>query len=458
VASICSSSDSKLIKQACIDALGFSLASTLDVAQIVIGCQSIQDPSYILECAKSAAGELVFQEAPNWDEKSKQVCNSFEGNKECLDHVNRLVSEYKRVRKITFAPLKQNEDFNEYIKSQMNVCYQTNGRDGCYKQVAQLLYDQIGFSKTLQLLKDNEQYPEVFARCHEVTHYLSRFEYDAQKSIPKVYAKCDSTCHGGCYHGTLEAYLREQQTRPNFNLASSFASVCKSPSDYQKPLEFNECLHGMGHAAMFVTDMELLESLKLCDTIPKLEHRERCYTGAFMENSSSSTSFDHISKYIKADDPFYPCNAMEEKYQPLCWQYQSSYFAILNNQNWPQVTKMCLQIPIAYQDRCFRTIGTNQVGFTTNLSLMKDNCEMMPTDHFKDVCVGGVISSLAYRFVGDPQKMIDFCQLVNDDFKETCYKQMGTAFLEWTTSKDQALAICQQIPNPKGVSWCILVL
>src|SRR3989344_1450884 len=119
---------------------------------------------------------------------------------------------------------------------------------------------------------------------------------------------------------------------------------------------------------------------------------------------------------------------------------------------------MCLQIPKAYQDRCFRTIGTNQVGFTTNLSLMKDNCEMMPTDHFKDVCVGGVISSLAYRFVGDPQKMIDFCQLVNDDFKETCYKQMGTAFLEWTTSKDQALAICQQIPNPKGVSWCILVL
>ena len=119
VAQICSSADSKSIKQACVAALGFSLASTGDVAQIVAGCQTIQDPGYILECAKSAAGELVFQDAPSWDEKSKQICSSFPNNNECMDYVNSLVSEYKRVRKISFAPLQQNGDFNEYIKSQI---------------------------------------------------------------------------------------------------------------------------------------------------------------------------------------------------------------------------------------------------------------------------------------------------------------------------------------------------
>ncbi len=458
VARVCVLAQSKPFREACVSALGFSLASTGNVSEILDGCQGLSQESYILECVKAAAGELVFQEAPNWDEKSKQICAASPKKSECMEYVDKLVADYKRLRKINFTPRQESEDLNAYIRDQLSRCYQANGRDGCYAQAAQALYDQLGFAKTLELLKTNEQFPEVYARCHEVTHYLSRFEYDKLKSVPAVYAQCDSTCHGGCYHGTLEAYLKDQQSSPNFSLSSSFAAVCASPADYQNPLEFNECLHGMGHAAMFVTDMELLESLKLCDTIPKLEYRERCYSGVFMENSSSSTSSDHLSKYLKPDDPFYPCNSLEEKYQPLCWQYQSSYFAIISGQDWQKVAQMCLEVPNIYQDRCFRAIGTNQVGFTSDLAKMKDDCQSMPTDHLKDVCVGGVISSLAYRFVGDAQKMINFCSLVNNDFKQTCFKQMGTAFLEWTNSKNQALANCQQIPDSQGISWCIMVL
>jgi len=458
VAGICESSESKPLKQACFNALGFSLAASLDVSQIITGCHAIGEEEYVLECTKAAAGELIFQEAPGWDEKSKQICASISAANECLEYLDRLVSEYKRVRKIKFTPLQSNEDPNNYIRKQMQVCYEINGRDGCYKQVAQLFFDQLGFSQTFQLLKANEKYPEVYARCHEATHYLSRLELDRQKSISKVYAQCDSTCHGGCYHGTLEAYLKNEQEKKDFKLSERFATVCGKQSDYQKPFEFNECLHGMGHAAMFITDMELLESLNLCDTIPRIDHRERCYTGVFMENSSSSTSFDHQSKYIKRDDPYYPCNTLEEKYLSLCWQYQSSYFALINNQDWGMVASMCLQIPQAYQDRCFRSIGTNQVGFTQSLNLMRDDCEMMPTEHFQDVCVGGVISSFAYRFVGDTQKMTDFCDLVSSNHQETCFKQMGTAFLEWTVDKNQALATCKQISDPQGAAWCISVI
>lgn len=461
VVNICLSSDSKQLKGACFDSLGFSLASGGEVEQIINNCQKINETEYVTRCIKAAAGELVFQEVPGWYEKSKTVCQADTAEIEkCLEHVNRLINEYGRKIKISFRTINPGEDENSYIRQQMKQCYETGGRDGCYKDAAQVLYNQLGLSKTLRLLKANEDYQEVYARCHEVTHYLSRFEYAKQKNISKVYAQCDSTCHGGCYHGTLEAYLKESlgfvQSEDVFSKVSgNFAKICGEKKDYQKPIEFNECMHGLGHAAMFVTEMELKQSLKLCDNLQDQDAKERCYSGVFMENSSSSTSFDHKSIYIKADDPFYPCNILEEKYQALCWQYQSSYFAIITNQDWEKVASMCLQVPDNYQDLCFKTIGTNQVGFAQDLLTMKNDCGLMPDNHFKNTCIAGVVSSLSYRFVGDAQKIINFCSLVDLENQESCYKQMGTGISDWTVNKDLARKECDKISNPNGVAWCL---
>lgn len=458
IVGICRNADSKLFREACFDSLGFSLASTADVGQIITGCQTIQMREYVSRCVQAAAGELVFQEVPGWFDKSQAVCNAFaESRNTCLQHVDRLTKEYGRKVRLNLIPKKEKEDINSYVRAQLKKCYDIGGRDGCYKDVATLFYDQFGLSQTLQTLKTNEEYPEVYARCHEVTHYLSRSEYDKQKNIAKVYSLCDSTCHGGCYHGTMEAYLKEKQLADE-SVQAQFTKVCGKAEDYQRDLEFNECLHGLGHAAMFVTEMELLQSLALCDNISGLKEKDRCYTGVFMENSSSSTSLDHKNIYIKADDPYYPCNSLDEKYQSMCWQYQSSYFAIIQNQDWVKVAQMCLRVPPQYQDRCVRTIGTNQVGFTPQLLVMKQDCDLMPDAHFQSVCVEGVISSFAYRFVGDIDKMNEFCSLVEPQNKEACFKQMGTAFLDWTTDKKVASNNCSKIPDPQGVSWCKSVI
>lgn len=177
-----------------------------------------------------------------------------------------------------------------------------------------------------------------------------------------------------------------------------------------------------------------------------------------MENSSSSTSFDHASIYIKKSDPFYPCNSLEEKYLSLCWQYQSSYFSIISKQDWKKVADLCLQIPTKYQDRCFRTIGTNQVGFTPVLSTMKKDCDLMPSENFKDICVAGVVSSLSYRFVGDMQKMIDFCSLADSQNKESCFKQIGNGVLDWSDDKEFARKQCRKIADKMGSSFCLSVM
>ncbi|MBI2643433.1 MAG: hypothetical protein HYW92_03950 [Nitrosarchaeum sp.] len=86
---------------------------------------------------------------------------------------------------------------------------------------------------------------------------------------------------------------------------------------------------------------------------------------------------------------------------------------------------------------------------------MKKDCEVMPTEHFQDVCVLGVVSSLAYRFVGDTKKMIDFCSMINPDFKETCFKQMGAGVHDWDSDKGKVASYCSQIPFKQGYAWCM---
>lgn len=458
VVDICRKALSKPFKEACFDSLGFSLAASVDVSKIIAGCQSIQIAEFVLKCAKAAAGELVFQEVPNWQEKSQAVCQGFpEGKIECLTHVNRLIKEYGRVKKINFKPRPNDEDPNSYIRNQMKVCFETDGANGCYKQVAKLLYDNFGLAKTLGYLRSNEEYPEVYARCHEVTHYLSRSEYERLGSIAGVYAQCNSTCHGGCYHGTLEAYLKSKGL-DEVGLKREFASICGVRADYSTPLVFNECQHGLGHAAMFVTDMDLLKSLSLCDTLFDQDPKERCFSGVFMENSSSSTSKDHKSRFVKADDPFYPCNSLEERYLTICWRYQSSYFSIMLNNDWPKVVDLCLKVPDGYQSECFKTIGTNQVGFTQDPLVMKANCELAPTDDLQRVCVIGVVSSFAYRFVGDGSKMVQFCSQVSKEDRENCFRQIGASFSDWTNNKEVVKAECRKIPNGNGQDWCLSVI
>lgn len=347
------------------------------------------------------------------------------------------------------------EDPSDLVHRTMAACFRGGGRHDCYKDAAQRFFQRFGLQGTLALLAQNESVPEVYARCHEVTHYLSRQEFERVESIPLVYAQCDSTCHGGCYHGTLEASLARTTSGDAAAdaLADQFPRVCGSPTDYARPLVRNECFHGLGHAAMFVTDADLPRSLRLCDTLTTQDLRERCYSGVFMENSSSSTNLDHPSAYISATDPYFPCNRLDERYLKICYRYQSSHFALLSRHDWQKVSALCEGVPAAYRTECFRTVGTNQVGFTKDPSAWKANCELMPPS-YQATCVAGVVSSLTYRFVGDVRRVETFCQLTRPEHQHSCIAQLGTALHDWDSSPTTHQTWCDELSSPTFRRWC----
>jgi len=99
IVAVCGSSDSTPFREACFDSIGFSLAATGDLEKVISGCQIIGDQNLVQRCLTAAAGEMVFQEVPDWRTKSRTVCDAGgEGRTECVMHVERLITEYGRQR------------------------------------------------------------------------------------------------------------------------------------------------------------------------------------------------------------------------------------------------------------------------------------------------------------------------------------------------------------------------
>ncbi|CAN5178329.1 hypothetical protein BH09PAT1_BH09PAT1_5140 [soil metagenome] len=345
---------------------------------------------------------------------------------------------------LTIKAYHKGDNVNSYIQTQMATCLRLAGHDDCYGKVAHELSASFSLSNSLAILAKNESFAPVYARCHEVTHYLGRTEYEKTKDLAGVMATCNSTCQGGCYHGAIEQFFKDNSSLSNSQITSLIPKICESVRSLPG-IKYDECQHGLGHAGMLLTANNLPQSLILCDNLDNVTARERCYSGVFMENSSSSTTQITANPYVKKDDPLYPCSILASQYLKLCYQYQSSYFAEITNYNWTKTADLCLKEPKNYQNGCFYIIGSNQVGFTEDPAVMKKDCLLMPDHNSQKNCIEGVISSMTTRFIGDIKKMDSFCRLIQGDLKEDCYREIGRGVSYWQQSSSVTGDFCHQI-------------
>src|SRR3989344_2679487 len=98
VAEVCLESKSKDFKEACIDSLGFKSAQGGNSDEIVKECQKIEVDEFVARCTKSGAGELIFQEAPNWQTEAPKTCASLNVKyfEECRVYMDNLIKDYGR--------------------------------------------------------------------------------------------------------------------------------------------------------------------------------------------------------------------------------------------------------------------------------------------------------------------------------------------------------------------------
>lgn len=350
------------------------------------------------------------------------------------------------------------ESINEYVRSQMKFCFDYENSNLCYFEMSKLFLAQFPLGEILRAFDEEQDVTEVFTRCHTVNHYLGREAFKKAGSIAGAFGECTDSCTSGCYHGAVEGYFEENglsfASPSDEELKNQVLRAC-DVKDTVQPKFLRDCYHGLGHAVMLATENDLPRTLRLCDSLETYGKAavEPCYAGAFMENFASSSTIGHTTTFIKKEDPFYPCNILEERYLKECYRRQAFYFLDITGRDWEKTVGLCRKIHTDFRDLCIFQVSENQAGFVQESELVRKRCEALGEAGLEGACVAGGVSALSEKYRGEPEVMLEFCAGVTERNKKSCYGQVGMSGSNWGVNPEKLETVCKDLPEPY-FDWC----
>lgn len=319
-------------------------------------------------------------------------------------------------------------------------------RGGCFEALSNRMMEEMPFEESMRTLAVLDDDQPIKSFCHALVHNLGQRAYQETKSLSDTFGRCRTTiaCGEGCFHGAVEAYMAETGDALTDETLSKACSRDFSGNE----TNYMACNHGIGHAMMLLSGGELLPSLKSCDALGKLEERETCYDGVFMENVFSSGSADHPSKYLNPKDPTYPCTIVDERYRTSCYSGQASYVVYNTKERYEGATAFCAKLPEMYQPDCYESLGGDIIVETDDAQVVRGICERAPLGARRDKCYYGALEFDLYEKAGKPESLGDICRATDAESRATCFSNAGDVLEDWYPS-DRA-AQCARITADEG--------
>ncbi len=257
--------------------------------------------------------------------------------------------------------------------------------------------------------------------CHPLTHAIGRAAAQQFDTPGEAFVYGDNFCSSGYYHGVLEGIAGKMgRTKLLANL-NSVCSNIQGKSSYS--LDYYNCIHGLGHGLMAITNDELFQSLNYCDKLTGNWEQISCASGVFMENVIAD-GINHKTKYLKTDDLLYPCDSSPEKYKATCYLMQSSYILRQENYDFAKTFEECSKAG-DYATQCYQSLGRDASGYTiSNAALTRNICFLGQNYEQKVGCLIGAARDFKYYFGGDKEAR-DLCNSSNDkNMQSDCLKAL----------------------------------
>ena len=187
------------------------------------------------------------------------------------------------------------------------------------------------------------------------------------------------------------------------------------------------CAHGLGHGFMRIHENEMPESLDSCDSLSDDWERERCYGGVFMENVVDIDNPEHPSKYLDANQPLYPCDALESKYRNECYQRQTSYALKIRGNDFAEVFNLCAEVEAEDRPACYQGLGWDasvqslKQGGDVNQAT-RALCMLSAGYEAQSNCVVGAVEYFVRHYYSDTQAR-SFCESFSTDIRSLCLRE-----------------------------------
>ncbi len=313
----------------------------------------------------------------------------------------------------------------------------------CYQERYQDLVQGSGVKAAFEELKDEYKKNDfVRSGCHQLTHVIGRAAAERYGDIAEAFGHGVHFCGTGYYHGVMEGVVAK--TGPD-EISEEADMLCADLRESQRYSDYHfGCAHGLGHGFMGVLENELFEALKACDALTDGWEREHCYGGVSMENVMAQDNPSHPSKYLKADQPLYPCTDVEARYKDPCYRAQTWYLLKTQGYDFAKAFDLCAtEAEDDYRPTCYEYLGhiaarhNAQTGITDEARTNSTNqlC-MLGEDHeARFNCLIGAVGGFIYHYRSDEQAKA-LCESFEGDLRAVCLQTAEERYRKGVFSLD----------------------
>ncbi len=283
------------------------------------------------------------------------------------------------------------------------------------------------------LVELTEVEPDANARSHDLAHVLGHTAYQAYGlNVSLTLGECSYEVFQGCIHGALQAFFNDLAAQGLPLDEDSLGGVCDAATS---SFERYTCYHGVGHGVMMHSTYDLHGSLETCDLLRDWFDEASCYGGVFMENVVAylhSLDPDYVPHdhgggppvyWVDEEDPAYPCNVVDDDYKRFCWKMQTSLVLHFNGGDFEAASGVCDE---AGKQRlaCYASLGRDAAPHAgRDPGLMMQFCSHGAEDA-QHVCVKAFTAGVMLQ-ANTPEAGLDLCPQLPEDFRATCYKEVG---------------------------------
>jgi hypothetical protein len=284
--------------------------------------------------------------------------------------------------------------------------------------------------------------PEVERNCHRIAHMigsaaLARFD----GNIGRAFTAGSAICSSGYYHGLLERAFAGISS--DEELARAAGRVCDEPEITRTTYFHYQCIHGLGHGLMITTAYDLPYSLSVCDRLDSLWAQVSCTGGVFMENISSSYGIK--SRWLRDDDPVYPCNTVTRVHKQYCYLMVTSRILELNRFDWRATAAECSRVEGEWVDLCFQSYGRDASGFSRqNVPRVLSLCRLAGPGQGE--CLYGAARDMTNDYARDgARRAASLCSRASRPVRERCFYGIGTILGTFASTDARRAALCRNV-------------
>ena len=289
----------------------------------------------------------------------------------------------------------------------------------------------------------------VSGNCHRIAHRMGSAALSRYKDkVAPAFIAGTPICASGYYHGIIERAFLGQ---PTDKLGVVARQLCTDSQITEQKFLFYQCIHGLGHGLMIYTGYDLPGSLKTCDGLNQEFEQVSCSGGVFMENFNSS--YGVKSRYLRANDPIYPCNKAADRHKAQCYGLVTANLLTRTGYDQKKTADGCRRSERDWVGICFESFGRDVSGIAgKSASKAIASCALAGAN--EGDCLYGVAREIVNSDAAG-ERGARFCGKVKARHRRRCFSGIGSVMASIETQPDRLRAACRRLSGRRYTQPCL---